>query len=226
MPPVAVAGLNTRRNFLLDSNLVLYLPLWDSRLKSSPIISQDIYSHSCSVNGAIWTPQGRAFDGDDDYIEVTCPQLNFTTGDFSGAIWVKFDAIGNHNYLISRGLIVTDGWYFDVETGGYLEINTSQAGVNQQTYGTAGLVTTGSWLCLGFTRSGAACRVYKNGVDITAGSGTHVNPLTSARTLKIGVDDNLTNDFDGEIGEVYIPSRALIVGEHLGYYNSTKWRYN
>jgi len=210
----------------IPANSVLWLPGQDDAY-SATIRDRSGNGTDGTIIGATWAqnPQGLwviDHDGDDDYIEATCPQCNFTTGAFSGVIWVQFDAIGAHNYLICRGLLITDGWYFDVETGGYLEINTSQAGANQQSYSAAGTVTTGSWLCLGFTRDGAACKVYINGVDSTAGSGTHINPLTSARTLKIGIDDNLTNDLDGQTALHTIIGAVWTVGQHLSFYQQTR----
>jgi len=220
---VAINGLH---RLPILSGCVLDLPLYHPILSPSSFKSLDANQYSCTVTGAIWLPQGRTFDGNDDYIEATCPQLDFTTGAFSGVIWVYLDAIGvSYTHLITRGLLVTDGWFFAIEAGGYLNINTNQSGARQQTYSNAGDVTTGSWLCLGFTRDGAACKVYKNGVDITLVSGTHVDPLTSARTLKIGIDDNLTSDLDGTIGGVQVYNRALSSAEILRNYQSTKWRY-
>uniref|UniRef100_A0A6M3KFZ5 Putative structural protein n=1 Tax=viral metagenome TaxID=1070528 RepID=A0A6M3KFZ5_9ZZZZ len=219
---VAINGLH---RLPILSGCVLDLPLYHPILSPSSFKSLDANQHSCTVTGAIWLPQGRTFDGNDDYIEATCPQLDFTTGAFSGVIWVYLDAIGAYSYLMARGFAAADGWFFMIEAGGYLEINTSQAGANQQSYSAAGTVTTGSWLCLGFTRDGAVCKVYINGVDSTAGSGAHINPLTSARTLKIGVDDNLASDLDGLVGEVQVYNRALSSAEILRNYQSTKWRY-
>jgi hypothetical protein len=53
-----------------DPDLVLYLPLWSADLKGDSFYSKDSYAHLCTVTGALWTPQGRHFDGVDDKIAV------------------------------------------------------------------------------------------------------------------------------------------------------------
>ena len=53
-------------NFIFDPSLVLYLPL--HQRDGSSFMSKDAYGHVCTVTGAVWTPEGRLFDGVDDYI--------------------------------------------------------------------------------------------------------------------------------------------------------------
>ena len=54
--------------FLLDPSLVLYLPLY--QLDGASFMSRDAYGHLGVNYGSTWTPQGRSFDGVDDYVIV------------------------------------------------------------------------------------------------------------------------------------------------------------
>lgn len=117
--------------------------------------------------------------------------LNFTSGDFSGMAWLNPDALGNRN-IFTRGVASTDGWSFWVAGAGAtgrMSFSTFQAGEQQFTYGTDGDIVIGTWVLVGFSRSGTAALVYTNGVDTTGARSTHVNPLTANRNLYIGVND-------------------------------------
>lgn len=128
--------------------------------------------------------------------------LNFTSGSFSGAMWIAPDAYGNR-YLYMKGGAET-GWSFWLSgTSPYLVFTTEQAGPTyQSTDGGANLALT-AWQCVGFTRSGATGRVYLNGVDVTATPATHVNPASAAA------------------GDFYI---GTTVGAGAGWYDGRLWR--
>ena len=55
-------------DFIFDPSLVLYLPLYQP--DGASFASRDAYGHLCTVTGALWTPQGRTFDGADDIIDL------------------------------------------------------------------------------------------------------------------------------------------------------------
>ena len=87
---------------------------------------------------------------------------------------------------------------------------------------TNGDMVTGTWYTVGVSRDGAAARIYVNGVDEVRVEGTHINPLTSARSAKIGIhDDKASNPFDGQIEFLRIfGGIALSASEHLAYHNA------
>lgn len=73
-------------DFVIDSSLVLYLPLYIK--DSGSFLSRDEYGHLCTVTGALWTPQGRSFDGSDDKINLGTPgALNFGAGSYTIEAW-------------------------------------------------------------------------------------------------------------------------------------------
>jgi len=153
--------------------------------------------------------------------------LNFTSGDFSIVQGVKITDLTAVNQLLCRGLAGTDGYYWEVRADGTIRVATNQAGAGQATDSSAGDVLINNSYTLGFSRSGAAITIVKNGSDITATPGTHTDPLTCSRTTKIGIyDDKAANDFIGTMAFVAVFSKAKTVAEHLYIHNTMKWVYS
>jgi len=159
-----------------------------------------------------------------DYLD--CPaaatnDLDFTTGDFSGAIWVYRD-LDLQADLICKSNGVT-GYVFGLNVAaGEIRITTYQAGpTSQASLSAAGIVPATTWTLLGFSRDGAVCRVFVNGRDVTDTAGTHINPASAAALdLNIGVaNDKASNAFDGRLTQPRLWGRALSVLEHLQLFN-------
>ena len=163
--------------------------------------------------------------GTPDYIEIPASftQLDFTSENFSVIVRVKFDDLDTDMVLLNRGGLNADGYRFFVVSDGKINIRTFQSGAGQVTASAAGVVTTATWFTLGCTRNGVDCKVYKDGVDVNDVAGTHTDPLTSARTAKIGVHDNLaTLPIDGKIAYLAIWNYALSVEQHAAYHQDLK----
>jgi hypothetical protein len=130
--------------------------------------------------------------------------LNFTSGDFSGAAWIAPSAYGTRFIFDKSSVAGTEGWSFWLAgAGGYLAFTTYQAGpASQTTYGGANLALD-VWQLVGFTRSGDTAHIYLNGVDTTNTPATHVNPATAAAV------------------NTYI---GAAVGAGAGWYNGLLWR--
>jgi len=213
---------------IIDSSLVLYLPLY--LLKGSKFKTLDRYSVLCEVTGALWGPTGRDFDGSGDLIEISAANsthLDFTSGAFSGMVWVKPDVNNVIQMMMQKGAIGVDGWWFHLDSNRVFDFRTSQSGANQIT----GTDETGYikdiWQCLGFTRSGAAALVYKAGVDVTTNAGTHTDPASASNNkFHVGINDaENARKFNGKTGEVWMWSRQLSAADMLHAYNVTRWRY-
>jgi hypothetical protein len=141
---------------------------------------------------------------------ASCADLNFTTGSFSGAVWIyAHTIIGSIRTLMCRGLTSTDGWFFAIGTDGYLYLVTNQAAANQVSFSANGSIVAVAWYLVGFTRFNATVKVFRNGANITSTSNTHVDPLTSARDLHVGVYDDHTWPFDGYMWRPRIWNRLL-----------------
>ncbi|MBA7592527.1 hypothetical protein ES708_34714 [subsurface metagenome] len=179
-------------------------------------------SSKYATNGIIFgaTPTTGLIDGAqyftlNDYIEITAPQLNFTSEDFSLVATIKVDSLPGLQSLFRRGLINFDGWEFFIYGNGRIYVYTSQSGERQYSHSPNGSIVINTWYTVGFSRAGASITLYKNGLDVTLRPGFHVDPLTSTRTAKIGIDDNLTDyPFDGRIDNLIVYNRALDATEH------------
>lgn len=215
-------ALRPGRDFIFDPSLVLYLPL--HKLDGASIMSRDPYGHLCSVTGALWTPNGREFDGIDD--EIDCGNnsiLDFTSGDFSIDLWINQASSPLDNaYIINRGNYNLSGWYIWFWNAG----NEMQFYTNQDTPGVQSTtmdMTFDTWLHLALVRSGTVATWYQNTVDVTKNHGIHIDPTSVSQALKIGAFPS--DDFKGTIGEVRIYNRVLTPLEIQRNYLATKWRY-
>ncbi len=149
--------------------------------------------------------------------------LNFTTGSFSGAMWIYPDAYGNR-YVFDKSS-ATAGWAFwIVGTSPYLAFTTANAGpATQSTYGGANLQLS-AWQFIGFTRSGAAARIFLNGRDATATPATHINPQTAAAiNTQIGtVVGAGAGWYDGRMWRPRVWKRELAAWEMLALYEAER----
>ena len=140
--------------------------------------------------------------------------LDFTSGDFSGACWVRGDALGNRN-IMTHGVDLTDGWYWYIFTDGSMYFVTNQAAARQISIGTAGDIVVDTWRFVTFSRTGAAVTLTTNGVDATTTAGTHVNPATAAaRNFYVGVNNGAgAGWYDGDLWNPRIWGKAVTVAE-------------
>jgi len=211
----------------LDGTEVFYAPLWHPRTRLSPFSSFDRNRHVCTVTGAIWGKYGRAMDGN-DYIDCgNNSALNFTSSSFTLIAWIYATTLpAADGVIMRRGADNTDGWGFLVVTTGRLYVILDQVGAHNHTYSGPGEITTGTWICVGAVRDAVTGVVeYKNGDLLAVTSEGNTDPVTSARTLKIGRDDGAAKYWEGTIGEVWAFDKALSASSMTRFYQSTKWRY-
>jgi len=194
------------------------------------IFDKSPYGSYGTISGATWVrlPNGLwvlDFDGTDDHIEATCPQCNFTSGDFSIVAHVKIDDLTTHRWIVNRGLRNTDGYEFYVDPDGTVTFWTNQAAAGQYSTSALNSVTTGSYYTIGVSRSGTSAAVYSNGVSSIGVAGNHTDPLTSARTMKIGIHDaKILYPLEGQMFFLRVYNRALSAGEHKQIHDVLKWR--
>lgn len=127
-----------------------------------------------------------------DFMELSAANsvtMDYQAGAFSLASWVFIDDLSNDRYIIERGLLNTDGWYFYVDITGAIRLFTNQGGAAQISASPNGAVTIANWWFIGATRLGASVRIYRMGIDVTNVVGVHVNPAACARKLHVGIDD-------------------------------------
>ena len=158
-----------------------------------------------------------------DHVEITCPQCNFTSEDYSIVTGIKIDDLSAFGEIFIRGLIATDGFDFVLSPPGQVLASTFQAAASQYSRTPTGILSINTWYTLGLSRSGNSIKVFVDGIDETTFAGVHVDPLTSARTAKIGVCDDLTTyPFDGQIAFLKVFNYTLSAAQHYKIHQSTR----
>lgn len=224
-------------DFIFDPSLVLYVPL--HQLDGASFMSRDAYGHLCTVTGALWRPDGRLFDGNDDQIDLSdgLPDLNFTKPATLMA-WVKstddehitlYSVKGADHFVIALGnnvtatltdeLISMDGKF----SGTNYRIGYESADRNQ--------LFDGGWHHVVWVFGSSAYSIYLDGqsktVTVGAGNDDGSYNVAGATSVYIGAYPTFgsTWNFDGSIGEVLIYNRALTALEIQHNYLATKERY-
>lgn len=216
--------------FIRSSKPVLYTPLWklDSGPSGGQFLSADGIGHVCTVTGALWTPQGRKFDGIDDVIDVGDIVFNPGTGGFTMMAWVKTTDI-TLPYLISRYSVNPD-WRMAIDNGPFTAyIIWRDAGAGICVGDGVKVVNDNNWHLLAAVRDTTAHLgiIYVDGLFDASHADTSVDVTAPAGTsLTIGaLKNDGTNSLDGTIGEALIYNRALTPLEVQRIYLATKWRY-
>jgi hypothetical protein len=154
---------------------------------------------------------------------ANCTDLGFTSGSFSGVMWIYPDVYGNR-YLYDKSS-ATAGWAFWVAgVSPYIAFTTANAGpATQTTFGAAGLQLA-AWQMVGFTRTGATAKIYLNGRDRTTTPATHINPAASAAIdLTLGtIDGGGAGWYDGRMWRPRIFNRVLAAWEMLALFDGER----
>jgi len=213
-------ALTPGRDFIRDPSIVLDLPLY--KLDGASIMSKDAYGHLCTVTGALWRPNGRLFDGSDDWINCgNAARLN--PGLMTIEAWINLESlIADYVAIVDR---VTQPCYqlllnaseqpcifFNV--GGWKTVTGSALNIDQ-------------WYHLVATHDGVNIRLYVDAVEqtpATAAAGTIASGVANT-TIGAAGDAGDSRRFPGSIGEIRIYNRALTPLEIQHNYLATKWRY-
>ena len=226
---------------------VLYAPLWRPDQAGSPFTSKPPIPHLATVTGALWTPQGRTFDGTDDFISAgNAAPLDTLAGAFSLEVWFKPTSLGgNSKGIITKGDLVntqtpasfslTQGQIVAGDAKGlnvFVMDDTNDARIG---YGADNVFTAGYWYHLVSTYSGgtttSSTKLYANGVllpvDTDNAGGVFVSMTSSTHNLNLGrALVNAAYVYNAcTIGEVRVYTRALTILEIQRNYLATKWRY-
>ena len=192
-----------------DPCCALHLPLW--KMDGDSFASRDKHGHLCTNHGSVWTPQGRRFDGVDDYVDCgNDASLNITDG-ITIVVWLKIP-----NGYTARGGVVGKG-----TAEGYHSVFSVDGGAKMSTYNNAwvysnSVVNDGSFHQVALTESLAAdgC-FYKDGV--ADGTFTYRASDPSGRNLLIARDYQGFH-LPGTFGEVLIYNRGLTPPEISYHY--------
>ena len=229
------SGNGTGTDDIVTEGLALYLPLWHPELTGGTIVSKDPNAHSCTVTGAVWTSQGRSFDGTDDKITIANhPALNIT-GALTLEAWARctlYTAAGtvfgsilemvnaatptdNYDLLLTYNAVgPTLTLYFVWYNGAYQTTSVDNGWIYNQ------------WCHYVVTYNYGTVTLYRDGVNIKSESGKLALISSTGNTLQIGkYAVGSQGWFKDMIGEVRIYNRALTPEEIQQNYLATKSRY-
>jgi hypothetical protein len=211
-------------NLIHDPNLVLYLPL--HKLDGSSLMTRDAYGNQSAVIGATWAPQGRNFDGSDDYIMVPNAEA-FSRPTITVILWMKFqedryehlagkwnqDDANQRSWTLYRS--TTGKIYFAVYTDA--DVHTIYT---TKPYDT-------DWHMLAGTYNGSKVRIYYDAnLESEASLSGNLKSITApiyigVRQRESGVDAHAK----ALIGDFIINGRSLSPEEIASFYQATKRRY-
>ena len=228
--------MEIERDFILDSSLVLYLPLY--RLDGASIMSEDGYGHLCTVTGALWRPNGRCFDGDDKITLADTDVLSFGNATVDDPLtfmtWIRmvdtssfmvFSKIDNTVREYTCGTTSSDLFYiqlFDANNVNFLYAYTSAVTAYENKFIHVAWTYDGSGL-------GTGISIYLNGEPQSLTlqpSGTYVAMHNTATLPWVGAAKYATPAYcNGYIGEFLAARRCYTTLEVQHNYLATKWRY-
>ena len=202
--------------FALDPYCKLYLPLW--KLDGDSFADHSAYGHLCTNYGSLWTPQGRSFDGVDDYVDCgNDTSLNFDMNDFTVEVWAK--AISG---TYARGIINKGGWHligYSIQqavspANQYYFVVTDSVGHKQIELS---LSETWDWTHIVGIKTTNHLEAWVNGIKVGEYNGAIGSLSNPTKKFEIGRSFD-PYYFNGLISKVRIYSRALRNQEILDHY--------
>lgn len=187
-------GLGTQAEVDLEKGLVAY---WKFDEGEGDIIfdetgNNDVGLPMCAGEGCSrpkWV-EGKIglaleFDGVDDYVDCGNDEsLNFTSEDFSIAMWVNLSKVSGTQMLFCRGAYKSYGYYLFAD-GKYVRFATHQLDTAQGS-STAYMLTAGNWYHIVVRRIGSSVGIYLNAKAATAHAAEHIDPASTTTKAIIG----------------------------------------
>jgi len=168
-----------------------------------------------------------------DLPAADCADLNFTAGDFSVGVWIKWDStFGLSEIIIGRYGALLDGWelYLDISSGrntvSQRHNHSSIAGNDNSNCFSVGW-TPGVWAFLGVSRTGGNLypQHYRNGVPLLMSyeiTGM-LDPDTCNRDLVIGCRySKNANWYKGQMWRPRVWNRVVTAAEWLIMFNKER----
>jgi hypothetical protein len=155
--------------------------------------------------------------------EITCPgadstDLDFTSGDFSLAAWVKHDDASMAHVILNRAQLDVCGWEWYTAVGN-IALRTNQAG-SREGAAAIGCVETGQWQFFCVARYALTAQMYVDGVPVETIYSTNgmLDPVAcGAQTFRVANNPH-SNYFDGMMWNPRAWNRLLSRNEILAIY--------
>lgn len=211
--------MEIKQEFICDPGLVLYLPL--HKLDGACFMSRDACGQLCLATGALWTPQGRCFDGIDDDINCGAGSSLNITGSYTIEAWINLSQLG-----VLQNIVVKTNLQYYLRNSNILASTFYDGIAWRETIGTT-VLNTDRWYHTAGTHRDGEQRLYLDSLtEPLSGGGTYsTGPTSDINSLYVGKDGGGVQHWKGLIGEVRIYNRALSSPEIQRIYLTTKWRY-
>jgi len=147
------------------------------------------------------------FDGANDYVDCGDGTTLKIIGDITISAWVKPIVLTADNRVFTNFVYMQNGYAMNIFANGRFYFSTWQAAAEQRTESSVGEVTIGNWNYLTITRRGTVAKTYRNGIDATASSASHLDPLPSTVSAKIGINGGWP--FNGLMDDVRVYNAAV-----------------
>jgi hypothetical protein len=218
--------------FIFDPSLVLYLPLYE--LDANLFMSGDAYGRVCTVTGAVWQPDGRYFDGNDDVISVPNPSLGIATHGLTVIAVIKPGRVEGWQNIIDIRAADDSGEFglllYTTYIRFYLLRNIA---ATYHGYQSSLTVSANTWYMIAATWPGgntsAAPRIFVNNVEAAisdaGSSGVDGQPMDTTNALRLGLKITGGDRYQGITQEALIYRRVLTPLELNNIWMATKWRY-
>lgn len=214
---IAINGLD---RLPVLSGCVLNLPLYHPLLSPSSIKSLDANQHVGTVHGALWTPGGRIFDGDDDITVADSALWDFGTGDFTWSIWVKLTGAGVQGILS----LIPEATRFVMYS--YNNAMNLWDAIGSANHGWGDItIPDNTWGYYTLRRTSGILSMAKNG-NFSATTSSCATDVTGRTGVSLGWSGLGGSEYlIGTMGEALIHNLALANAKVVQSYLATKWRY-
>lgn len=214
--------MSIRQDCIFDPGLVLYLPL--HQRDGSSFMSRDAYGHLCTVTGAIWTPQGRSFDGIDD--KITIPLS--ISGAISAEIWAKETAWDSQNSAIEKYTWTSGFNGFGLRSvNGIWKFLAGNASSSVYLLAAPSTTSAGNFHHIAATSVTGSHVLYIDGIPVITTTDSLSITDDAAEPINIGQrpGGGGSSYFNGVIDEARVYNRILSSLEVQNNYLATRWRY-
>ncbi len=220
-----------REKFGIDRNdpsLALFAPLWYTGLQGSPFTSLDLNRRVCTVTGATWGLQGRAFAADD---KIVIPSFLTNTTEFTIGFWYKHTAHEYHGILGLRDATSRHDGIEYAATSDRLYFYVSEAGVPlaPSMYKSTTIFDDGLFHFITiYSPGGASSNLTLGtfGLDGVVSAPTDFSdgtPTGTWNTFSLGYQNGVY--LNGTVGDVFVWLRKLTAAEDMRIYRATQRRF-
>jgi len=203
---------------------VLYLPFWQEDMQGTTLLSYDQYRRSCAVTEALWTSQGRSFNGVNAQIAIPASASFSLPHDYTFIAWVKQStlAVEKHQFILAfTGVGNRIRWASRRNATGYYMAFYSDESATWIEANSMLPLDTWAFAALSIVNGGNST-FYVNGNAVETVT-SQAQPTLATPSLLIGTEGS--SFLQGSIGEIYVYISALTPFEIQRNYQVTKWRY-